>query len=296
MSGPKYKTLIRNATLIPVGCLIYAAGVGLFLDPNGLTPAGVSGLAIIINHFLKTSFGITALETGTIIAIVNIPIMVLGIWKFGFKFFFSTIVATMLSSWFINVLEANVTPPTTEPLLCSILGGAFVSLGMGIIFRAGATTGGTDVIVRVLRARYKHIKTGQLFWILDGIVVLLTAAAFKDIKVLLYALITLTVQTFVMDSVLYGPDSATMVYIMSDNEKAISGRLLKELEVGVTLMKAEGAYTGKNKNVVLCVVKKQVFPKVKDIVAEEDPRAFMIVTKATEIFGEGFKEHNAEEI
>ena len=292
----KYKTAIRNTVYIIVGCLIYAVGIGLFLDPNGLTPAGVAGLAIVINHLLDICFNISNLETGTVIAIVNIPIMILGIWKFGFKFFFSTIAATLLSSWFINLLAANIAPPTQDPLLSSILGGACMSLGMGIVFRAGATTGGSDVIVRALRTAFKHIKTGELFWIIDGSIILITVAVFKNIDILLYAVITLTVQTFVIDFVLYGSDSATMVYIMSDNEKAISDRILKELEAGVTIMKAEGAYTGKNKNVLLCVVKKQVFPKIKDLVAEEDPKAFMIVTKATEIFGEGFKEHNSEEI
>lgn len=296
MLSLKYRNIIRDILLIIIGCAIYAVGLGLFLDPNGLTPAGISGLAIVINHWLGEWFGITSLATGTIIFIVNIPIMVLGVWKFGIKFFFSTIVATLISSEFINLIEEYITPPTAEPLLASILGGAFMSLGMGMVFRAGATTGGSDVIVRVLRTRFKHIKTGELFWVIDGVIILLSAIVFNNINILLYAIITLAVQTFVIDTVLYGSDSATMVYIMSDREKEISRRLLKELDAGVTLMKGEGAYTGTKKNVVMCVVKKQVFPKVKDIVAEEDPTAFMIVTKATEIFGEGFKEHNAEEI
>ncbi|MBR6594910.1 MAG: YitT family protein [Clostridia bacterium] len=296
MKRLKYRNAVRDAVFILVGCVVYAVGIALFLDPNGLTPAGVSGLAIVINHYLELWFGISGIETGTIIFIANIPIMALGIWKFGFKFFFTTIVATVMSSWFINLLEANVAPLSTDPLLCSILGGAFMSLGMGMIFRAGATTGGSDVIVRVLRTRFKHIKTGELFWAIDGVIIVLSAVAFRDIKVLLYAIITLAVQTFVIDTVLYGSDSATMVYIMSDCEDEIKRRILTELEAGVTLIKAEGAYTGKDKNVLLCVIKKQTFPKVKDLVAETDPTAFMIVTKATEIFGEGFKEHNADEI
>lgn len=296
MTKLMYKKICKDAVFILVGCIFYAIGIGLFLDPNGLTPAGIAGLAIVVNHLLDTYFGISNLGTGAIIALVNIPIMIIGVWKFGFKFFFSTIIATMISSWFIDLLAANINPLTTDPLLASILGGASLSLGMGLVFKAGATTGGSDIIVRTLRTKFRHIKTGEFFWIIDGIVILITVAVFGDIDILLYAVITLTVDAFVLDLVLYGSDSATMVYIMSDNEIAISERILKELEAGVTLMKAEGAYTGKNKNVLLCVIKKQMFGKVKNIVTEEDPKAFMIVTKATEIFGEGFKDHNAEEI
>ncbi len=296
MDRLKYKKLTKDLLFIVIGCAFYAVGIALFLDPNGLTPAGVAGLAIVVNHWLDIYFGISNLGTGAIIALVNIPIMILGIWKFGFKFFFSTIAATLISSWFIDLLAINVSPLTTDPLLASIIGGACMSFGMGIVFKAGATTGGSDVIVRALRANFKHIKTGELFWIMDGIIILITVAAFRDINILLYAVITLTVDAFVLDLVLYGSDSATMVYIMSDAEKAISNRILKELEAGVTIMKAEGAYTGKKKDVLLCVVKKQTFAKVKNIVTEEDPAAFMIVTKATEIFGEGFKDHNAEDL
>ncbi len=291
----KYKTITKNVMFIIVGCVFYAIGIALFLDPNGLTPAGVAGLAIVLNHFLDVYLGISNLGTGAIIALVNIPIMLLGIWKFGFKFFFSTIAATLLSSWFIDYF-ATFEPLTTEPLLASILGGASLSFGMGLVFKAGATTGGSDVIVRALRSTFKHIKTGEMFWILDGIVILITVAVFKEVSILLYAVITLTVSAIVIDLVLYGSDSATMVYIMSDNEKAISNRILKELEAGVTFIRAEGAYTGKPKNVLLCVIKKHMFAKIKSIVTEEDPQAFMIVTKATEIFGEGFKDHNSEDL
>ena len=288
--------MTKEIVLIIVGCAFYSIGIALFLDPNGLTPAGVAGIAIVINHLFELYLGISNLGTGAIIALVNIPIMILGIWKFGFKFFFSTIAATLISSWFIDLLAANIAPLTTEPLLASIIGGASMSLGIGIVFKAGATTGGSDVLIRALRTNFKHIKTGELYWIIDGIVILITVAVFKNIDILLYAVITLTVDAFVLDLVLYGSDSATMVYIMSDAEKSIRERILKELEVGVTLMKAEGAYTGKKRDVLLCVVKKQTFGKVKDIVKDEDPAAFMIVTKATEIFGEGFKDHNAVEL
>lgn len=290
------KNTVRNIIYIFVGCLLYAIGVGLFLDPNELTPGGIAGLAIALNRLLDILFDINSVETGTIIAAVNIPIMLLGMWKLGFKFFFSTIVATILSSWFINILQAYVPVLTTEPMLASILGGATMSLGMGIIFKAGATTGGSDVIVRVLRTKFKNIRTGEMFWLIDGTSVLISTLVFGKIEVALYAVFTLTVQTVVINKVLYGSDSATMVYIISDKEKEISERLSTELKTGLTLMKAQDSVSKEGKNVVMCVIKKKTLAKLKELVAETDQKAFMIVTKATEIFGRGFKDHNSEEI
>lgn len=292
----RLKNISKNASLLTAGCIIYAVGIGLFLDPNGLCPAGVSGLAIAVNRWIAYIFGDTPLTTGAIIALANVPIMILGIVKLGRKFFLSTVTATFLSSGLIDLLQALFPPLTTEPLLASILGGAFMSFGMGLVFRAGATTGGSDVIVRVLRAKYKHIKTGQMFWFIDGTVVLIYALTMRNTEVFLYAIMTLAVQTFVLDAVLYGTDSAKLLYIVSDKQKEICDYLLKTLETGVTLIDGTGAYTGSEKKVVMCVLKKQMLPKVRQFVSNTDPKAFMIVTKATEIFGEGYKDHSSQEI
>ncbi len=296
MTKSKCKAFIKNTGLIIVGCIIYAVGIGLFLDENNLSPAGVSGLAIAINHWLKELFNIDFISTGLIIIICNIPIMALGIWKFKLRFFLSTIFATVFSSMVIDVLETNFAPLTTEPLLASILGGACMSLGIGLIFRAGATTGGTDVIVRVLRTKYKHIKTGELFWVIDGVVVVISTLTFRNIDVLLYAVCTLVVQTFVIDAVLYGTDSAKLVYIISDHEAEITDFIINQLEAGVTIIKGKGAFSGSDKNVIMCVMRKQLLPRVRDFVAETDPNSFMIVSKATEIYGEGYKRHDSEDI
>lgn len=296
MKATHVKIFCKNALTLTVGCIIYAIGLGLFLDPNGLCPAGVSGLALVVNHWIEYIHGSTPLSTGTIIVLLNVPIMAVGIWRLGWRFFFSTIVATVLSSALIDLLQAFFAPFTNEPLLASILGGAFMSFGMGMVFRAGATTGGTDVIVRVLRTKYKHIKTGQLFWIIDGTVVVIFSLSMRSMETFLYAIITLAVQTFVIDAVLYGTDSAKLLYIVSDKHEEISRHLLEKLDTGVTLIQATGAYTGKDKQVVMCVVKKQLLPRVREFVCQTDPSAFMIVTKATEIFGEGYKSHTTDEL
>lgn len=298
MHKTRLKGTSINTALLLAGCVIYAVGIGLFLDPNGLCPAGVSGLAIAVNKWIEFLCGGTPLSTGAIIAVFNVPIMILGIVKLGRKFFISTIFATLASSALIDLFENFIPIPTNELLLASVLGGAFMSLGMGLVFRAGATTGGTDVIVRVLRnsKKYKHIKTGQMFWFFDGTVVLIYALTMRDVAVLLYAIMTLAVQTFVLDAVLYGVDSAKLLFIVSDKQKEICTYLLEDIDTGVTMINGTGAYTGKDKQVIMCVVKKHVLPKVRDFVSGVDPKAFIIISKATEIYGEGYKDHKSEEI
>ena len=160
---------------------------------------------------------------------------------------------------------------------------------MGGVVKAGSTTGGTDIIIKVLRLKMPHIKTGALYLILDAIVVTVSAFVFKDIDQALYAGIAVFVASFVLDIVLYGRDGAKLIYIISDKSEQITQRLLAELEIGVTYINGKGAYSGKDKKVIMCVMRKQLAPRTEDIIKEEDPEAFMIVSSATEIFGEGYK-------
>lgn len=183
----------KKTVLIIGGCVLYATGIGLFLEPFNLTPAGITGVAMIISHF-------TDLPVGTASLIINAPIMALGIYKFGGKFFVSTVFATVISSLLINLAGEYFTAPPIYPIFASLLGGAFMSLGMAFIFKAGATTGGTDIIVRILVNRYRNIKTGYIYWITDSLVVLMTTLVFGNASVLLYAAVTLSVQTVILNA------------------------------------------------------------------------------------------------
>ncbi|MDD4164881.1 MAG: YitT family protein [Eubacteriales bacterium] len=277
--------ILKNYALITVSCFIYAVGISLFLDPNRLAPGGVTGIAIIINN-------ITDFPTGTLVLIINIPIMVIAVLKLGFKLFVSSIYALIISSFAINLL-APYGPVTDDLLLASITGAVLVGVSIGLIFRAGATTGGADIIVKLLRLRFKHIKTGRIFMISDGIVVAISGFVFKNINVALYAGISVLIQSFVLDLVLYGTDGARLLYIISDNENDIAERFMKELDVGVTYLQGRGAYTSKNKKVMLCAMRKQLLPRARGIVLQHDENAFMIVTSANQVFGEGFRRHDS---
>ena len=270
---------------IILASLLYAAAIALFLDPNQLAPGGVSGIAIILNR-------LCGLPTGTLILLMNIPLLALGMWKLGWKFVLSTVVAVAASSVFTDLL-APYGPLTTDPLLAACAGGALLAVGMGILFKLGATSGGTDILIRVIKLKYKHIKTGSLFLATDCCVIAASALVFGDIDLALYAAIATIVSSFCLDLVLYGRDEAKLVYLITDHEQAIAHRLLQELEIGVTYLQGQGAYTRDNKKVILCAMQKRLLPKVQEIAMEEDPFVFLIVTSASEIFGEGFKDISA---
>lgn len=279
---------VYQYALITIGAFIYAVAISLFLDPNKLAPGGVSGLAIIINHY-------TSFSTGMMTLIINIPLMILGIWKFGLKFFVSTIVATTLGSIFIDVL-APIGAIADDRIICAVVGGALIGISLGFIFKAGATTGGTDIVARLLKLRFPHVETGSLFMAIDSVVVAASAIAFKDVEVALYAAICVFLTGKVFDLVLYGTQEAKLLIIISDKENEIAERLLNDIDTGMTYLHGVGGYSEKNKKVIMCAIKKQMLPKVEDMIKEIDLNAFIIVTSANEIVGQGYRSPLEERI
>ncbi|MCI5954598.1 MAG: YitT family protein [Lachnospiraceae bacterium] len=275
------KRRVLDYVMITFASLLYSVSVSFFLDPNSLAPGGVTGIAIILNR-------LTGLATGTWLLIINIPILAIGTWKFGLRFILSTMYCTAMTSLFVNLL-APIGAVTTDPFLAALVGGSLMAVGLGLVFKAGATTGGTDIIIKLLRLKFPHLKTGSLFLVTDAVIVTLSAFAFKDIDVALYAGVVVVINSVLLDVVLYGRDGAKLMFIISDKYEAITKRLLEDLDIGATHISGSGAYSGKSKNVIMCVIKKQLSPKAEEIVREEDPASFLIVTGATEIFGEGYK-------
>ena len=253
-----------------------------------MAPGGVTGIAIILSR-------IVPLETGTLILLINIPIILLGMWKFGIRFIISTFYAIAMTSLFTN-LFAPFGAATDDILLAALAGSALIAVSIGSIFKRGATTGGTDIIIKCFRLKFPHLKTGALFFITDVCIVTVSGFIFKDVDAALYAGIAVIVTAVVLDVVLYGRDGAKLVYIISDCQERITDRVLADLDVGVTHLSGAGAYSKKDKKIIMCVVKKPLLPRIEEVVKEEDSDAFMIVTSATEIFGEGYKSYFSEKI
>lgn len=285
------KPIMRQKTaqkilLIIMGTLVYAAGIGLFLDPNSLAPGGVVGISVILHHKV-------GLETGTWYFILNIPLIILGFWKFGGKFISYTFLAIFCNSVFTNMF-ASFNSVTNNLFLAAVAGSILVGAGLGTVLRAGATTGGMDIVVKILRKRYPEVKTGTLFVIVDTMVVIASGIVFGKFDLAMYSFIALALDGRVMDYVLYGSDEARLVYIVSDRPEELLTHILRDIEVGATIIEGKGAYSSRHKDIIMCVVKKRRAPKLQELVKTTDPAAFMVITSANEIYGEGYKNIRVE--
>lgn len=279
---------IRKYLILFVATIVYSAGISLFFDANSLAPGGVTGIAIIISHLTK-------IQTGTLFMILNIPILLFGLWKFGWKFIVSSVYCTGLISVFTN-FWAYVKPPETDLFIVALSGGILVAIGMGIVFRNGATTGGMDIVVKFLRTKYPHMRTGTMFMVIDAFVIMLSGVVFGDFEIAMYAAIGVFVCTSVLDMILYGKDEAKLIFIVSDRNELIATRIMDEISSGATLLEGKGAYSHNHKEILMCVVRKQQAAGVEKIVKETDEKSFMIVSSASEIFGEGYKSYRSEKL
>ena len=289
MDKKKIGKKVLGYVLMTLACFCYAVGISLFVEPNNIASGGVTGIAIILNKAIGGSSGIWFF-------VINIPILLIGMWKFGFKFLMSTVYCTTIISVFTDLLSHYGSPLTNDVLVATIAGGMLTAIGMGGVFKAGATTGGMDIVVKLCKLKFPYMKTGSLFLIMDFLVVLASAFVFQDIDRAFYSAMEVFVTSTLLDLVLYGKDGAKLIYIISDKSEKIAARLLDELNIGVTYMEGQGAYSGREKKVIMCVTKKQIAPRAEEIVKEEDPNTFMIVSSASEIYGEGYKSYFSEKL
>ena len=289
MDKKKIGKKVMGYVLMTLACFCYAVGISLFVEPNNIASGGVTGIAIILNKAIGGS-------TGIWFFVINIPILLIGMWKFGFKFLMSTVYCTTIISVLTDLLSRYGSPLTSDVLVATIAGGMLTAIGMGGVFRAGATTGGMDIVVKLCKLKFPYMKTGSLFLIMDFFVVLASAFVFQDIDRAFYSAMEVFVTSTLLDLVLYGKDGAKLIYIISDKSEKIAARLLDELNIGVTYMEGQGAYSGREKKVIMCVTKKQIAPRAEEIVKEEDPNTFMIVSSASEIYGEGYKSYFSEKL
>lgn len=292
------KDFLIRYLIITGGCMIYALGVSLFLDPNDVAAGGVTGISIVLSYLITPH--VSWLDTALFIVLLNVPMFILGIVFFGKRFALSTMYSTLVSSGFIKLFKYTLLPcvPQIDRLVAGIIGGALFGVGLGLVFRMGSTTGGTDVILKLLRKRFRYIRIGVFSMTLDTIIVGVAAVVFRDFRLACYTVISIAVFTFLFDAVIYGGNAAKMAYIITTADKSalLCDKILNELEVGATIVDGQGAYSGSDRHIILCVVKTMHYPRLRDVVKEVDPSAFMIVSSAQEIYGEGYKPHNSEEV
>lgn len=288
MSSTRKNSIKKRVTdylVITLAATIYGLATAMLVDPNNIAPGGITGLAIVMNRLVP-------IGTGMWFLIMNVPILIIAVWRFGIRFTISTIYATAVISVSTDFFSTYLSAFFIHDIILGVtIGSALSAVAMGLIFKCHATSGGTDVIIKLLRLKYPHIKTGMLFIMTDVVVLIIAGIVFGDIAAALYSFISVMVTSSVLDLVLYGRDGAKLIYIISDHPDIITARLLEELDIGVTHVFGQGAYSGEEKKVIMCAVKKRLSPMAEDIVREEDPNAFMIVSNASEIFGEGYKSY-----
>ena len=263
---------------IVIGCMIGAAAYPTFLDPGKIAPGGLTGVAMILKHLWGWDIGITSL-------ILNIPLFIVGYKAMGRIFAFRSLVATILFSLAIDMMPLNPIP--VEPILGTLYGGILLGVGLDFILRGGATTGGTDMVARLVHKYLPFMSVGMFLFLIDCVVVV-AAWIFIGSSEALYALICIFVSGKAVDMVMLGLSSNKACFVITDAWEKVSSRLMDEMERGVTQLSAKGAYTGTERPVVLCVLPPQEVSRLKEIVRQEDEKAFMFITEAHEALGEGF--------
>ena len=267
--------------LIASGALIASAGFEFLLYPNDIIVGGVTGISMIINK-------LTGLPIGVLTIAMNVPLFVVAWKKFGLRFIIDSLVGMVLSSVFIDLLAITHISLTDEPLLACIIGGVIKGFGFGIVYWEGATTGGSDILAKLVRRRYPYVNFGTITLMLDATVMIAFALIFSNYEAAMYGVIAMFVTSKVVDLVLYGIDTSNVCYIVSSHSKEVAEEITKQLHRGVTILHGEGAYTGEEKQVLMCVVKRAQSVELRRLVKNTDEDAFLIVTDAKNVFGRGF--------
>ena len=284
MNKKKAKELLLDLAFMLAGSVIYAISVTVFTSPNNVAPGGVTGVATLLNFVFGTPIGMMAF-------LINVPIVIWAIMEIGYKLVMKTMFAIALSSLLIDVFSWFIIPYRGNMILVSLFAGLCEGVGLSLVFIRGATTGGTDMLARLLGRRLPHLSMGKLMLAIDGIIVAVSAFVYGSIENAMYACIVIYVSTKLIDSILYGTDSGTgkLFFVMSPRVRSMGDRIIKELDRSVTYLDSHGGYTKEPGETMLCAVRRFEVYHIQKIIREEDGDAFVIVGDAGEITGEGFR-------
>ncbi len=280
----KAKNFVKDLLFMLAGACVYSVSVNAFTAPNKIAPGGITGIATMLNHLFSTPIGLAVM-------LMNIPIILWAVVEIGYKLVAKTIAAIALSSVTIDLFSCFMPVYRGDPILVSLLAGVCEGVGLSLTFIRGATTGGTDMLARLLGRRFPHFSMGKLMLFIDGIIVIASAFVFGSIDNAVYACIVIFVSTSIIDAILYGTDVGTgkLFFVMSPRVREIGDRILKELDRGVTYLDSKGGYSKDPGETLLCAVRRFEVYQIHAIIRETDPNAFVIVGDAGEIAGEGFR-------
>ena len=284
MKTGKLKTVGLDLLFILMGSAVYAVGVNAFTAPNNIAAGGVTGVATMLHYVFSTPIGLVAF-------LINVPIVLWAIVDIGYKLVTKTMLAILLSSVLIDLFSHFVPAYRGDHILVSLFAGVCEGLGLSLVFIRGATTGGTDLVARLLARRLPHLSMGKLMLAVDGLIVIASGFVFGSVENAMYACIVIVVSTKIIDAILYGTDIGTgkLFFVMSPKVRQMGDRVIREMERTVTYLDSKGGYTQEPGETMLCVVRRFELHQLQTIIREEDKHAFVIVGEAGQVTGEGFR-------
>lgn len=284
------KNFVIDYAIILAGCFIYAVSVALFSSPNDIAPGGVMGISILINHIFPV------LPIGILSLALNIPLFIWGGIEIGWKYLYRSLSATVISSLMIDAFELEfvasfIKPYTGNPLLVCVFGGILCGAGMSLIFNRGGSTGGTDIVSRIMHKRKPHISLGKFMVLCDAVVVAAAVVVYGNIENAFYAIVFIFASSKIVDIIVYGfaRNNGKLLYVITSHYEEVTELILRDIDRGVTLLDAQGGYNKDEKKVIMCAVRPNQVHQTTVLVHSVDPNAFVIVTTAGTISGEGFE-------
>ena len=278
----KTKEFSLDLLKMTIGTLIMAIGIEQFLLPNQLSTGGFSGIGTVIYYT-------TGISVGTIMLLLNIPLFIIAYFKVGKKFFINAVIGTFLLSYFLNIFQ-KIESVTDDRILACLYGSVIVGIGTAIVLKANGSTGGTELLANVIRRYKPEMKTGTLMIIFDTLIVIANTIFFREIEIALYSALAIYIMGKILDIFFEGIDFAKMLLIISPKWEQISDAINKELRRGSTALYGKGMYKKQDKNILLCVMSRTEIREARIIIETIDPSAFIVITNAREVYGEGFKE------
>lgn len=280
--GAFFKRFIKYLIIV-AGSAVYAVGFQFFMYPNSIVSGGVVGIAMLINHF-------TRLPVGVLTIILNIPLFIIAWRHFGLDFLVASLAGMAVSSAFVDIFAVTGISLTSDPMLASIIGGVIKGAGLGAIYYVGATTGGVDIVAKMLRQKYPHLNFGTLILMLDAAIIIGYAVVLGTYESAMYSVIAMFVVSKVVDLALYGIDNSSICYIISEkSDELVKSIISGNIKRGVTILEGEGAYSRSKKQVIMCVIKRTQIAELRRLIKRVDEHAFFVVTDAKNVFGNGFE-------
>ena len=276
--------LIWDSLLILFGTALLALSTYYFITPAEVAPGGVSGIAILVNYAVGAPIGLVT-------AAINLPLLIVGWRQLGREFLWKTLLSVVAFTVFHDYVFVPIGLPVYEGerLMACLFGGVLMGTGLGIVFYCAGSTGGTDIVTKLLQRKFPHLQLGRIMLVLDSAIIAVSVFIFGSIESALYAVIVIFVSSQLIDAVVYSGDRGKLIYVFSNHYREISDEIIEKLDRGVTLLQGEGGFTGNERKVLLCALRTSEYHRVKKIIRHIDPDAFIIVSDSSEVMGEGFK-------